>query len=187
MRRVKLFVAMSLDGFIAGPNEEIDWLFTDQDYGLSKFYKSVDTVLIGRKTYDFMLRHGKKSYKGKENYVFSRSQKVSDSPDVKYVSQGPAKFVRQIRQSKGKDIWLVGGGELFAYLLNRGQVDDIILAVHPTVLGKGIALFPQRSNPVKLKLVTHRNFDTGLVVLHYRVHSKAAKLADVSNQPRRIR
>jgi dihydrofolate reductase len=172
MRRVKLFVATSLDGFIAGPNEEIDWLFTDQDYGFARFYKSVDTVLIGRKTYDFMLRHGEKSYKGKQNYVFSRSRKVSNSPDVKYVSQDPAKFVRQIRQSKGKDIWLVGGGELFAYLLNRGQVDDIILAVHPTVLGKGIALFPQRSNSVKLKLVGHRNFDTGLVVLHYRVLSK---------------
>jgi dihydrofolate reductase len=187
MRRVKLFVAMSLDGFIAGPNEEIDWLFTDQDYGFAKFYKSVDTVLIGRKTYDFMLRHSEKSYKGKRNYVFSRSQKVSKHPDVKYVSQDPAKFVRSLRLSRGRDIWLVGGAGLFASLLKRSQVDDIILAVHPVVLGKGIALFPGRSNTVQLKLVSHTNYKTGLVVLHYRAMSKAAKSEDVSNQARRIR
>lgn len=174
MRRVKLFIAMSLDGFIAGPKEEINWLFTDQDYGLARFYKSVDTVLIGRKTYDFMLRHGEKSYKGKQNYVFSRSRKVSDSPDVEYVSQAPATFVRQIRKSKGKDIWLVGGGKLFAYLLNRGQIDDIILAVHPVVLGKGILLFPGRSNNMQLKLISHKHFNTGLVILHYRVRHKTS-------------
>jgi dihydrofolate reductase len=150
------------------------FLFNDQDYGFAEFYKSVDTALIGRKTYDFMLRHGEKSYKCKRNYVFSHAQKVSKHPDVEYVSQDPAKFVGSLRESRGKDIWLVGCAGLFASLLKRSQVDDIILAVHPVVLGKGIALFPEQSNTVQLKLVSHKNFNTDLVVIHYRVRHKTS-------------
>lgn len=167
-----MFVGISLDGYIAGPHEEIDWLFTDQDYGLKAFFKTIDTVLLGRRTYDMMVRLGESSYKGMKNYVFSRKIRKGESPEVEFVSSDAAGFVRALRRSTGKDIWLVGGGELFRYLLRRGLVDDILLAVHPVVLGKGIPLFPQKKPNVRLKVRRARPYNTGLVLVEYRVHSK---------------
>ncbi len=169
MRRVKLFVATSLDGFIAGPNGEIHWLFKDQDYGLSAFFRTIDTVLIGRKTYDYMLRHVHKAYPGLRNVVFSHTDRQSEHPEVEWVSRDPAQFVAELRRAPGRDIWLCGGGELFAALLEAGQVDDLLVAVHPIVLGAGIPLFPRRTRPIELRLERSEAFGTGLQVLSYRV------------------
>ncbi len=174
MRRVKLFVAVSLDGFIAGPNGEVHWLFKDQDYGLRAFFETVDTVLLGRKTYDFMLRHVHKAYPGMRNVVFSRTPRRSDHPEVEWVSSDPAGFVAALRRQAGKDIWLCGGGELFAALLEAGQVDDLLLAVHPVVLGAGIPLFARRTRPVELRLERSEAFGTGLQILGYRVLHQAS-------------
>lgn len=169
MRRVIFFVATSLDGYIAGPDEEVDWLFHDQDYGFAEFLNSIDTVLMGRKTYDFMVRQGQDSYEGKRNYVFSCSDRDIDTPNVTWVTEEPAPFIRRLREEPGGDIWLVGGGRIFANLLQRGGVDELILAVHPLVLGEGIPLFPGRSLRVDLALRDAKVYDSGLVMLHYGV------------------
>jgi dihydrofolate reductase len=169
MRRVRLFVAISLDGHIAGPNGEVDWLFSDRDYGMSQFYSSVDTVLMGRRTYDFMLLHGETSYRGKKNYVFSRQTITVSSPEVEWVSEDAVAFVESLRREKGRDIWLVGGADLFVTLLEKGLIDDVILAIHPILLGDGISLFPRRFDTLTLELRDVTTYSTGLVLASYRL------------------
>jgi len=167
MRRIKYFVAMSLDGYIAGPNDEIDWLFTDQHYGLSTFLKSIDTVLIGRKTYEQMQLLGAASYEGKQNYVFSRTGRSSVHKEVHWINEDPGSFVEKLRRKPGKDMWVVGGGLLFGCLLDHNLIDDIILAVHPTLLGEGIPFVDQIKRKYDLALVKIKSFPTGLVILTY--------------------
>jgi dihydrofolate reductase len=169
MRRVKLLVATSLDGHIAGPDEEIDWLFSDQDYGVTAFFGSVDTVLLGRKTYDIGVKLGQAGYRDKINYIFSRSRHEKEHEHVNWVSEDPVEFTRKLKKKSGKDIWLVGGGEVFALLLDGGVVDDILLALHPIILGQGISLYTSIQDRRKLHLVKTESYDTGLVSLHYEV------------------
>ena len=170
MRRVILSVAMSIDGYIAGPEEEIDWLFTDQDYGMAEFFRTIDTALIGRKTFDFMRGMGEAGYKGLRNVVFSRSPAPSGLPgNVEWITEDPAVFVKRMREEDGKGLWLVGGGELFQYLLDTGLVDAMTVAVHPMVLGNGIPLFPDGHGRVPLDLEGVQSFESGLVILRYRV------------------
>ena len=169
MRRVKLCVATSLDGYIAGPNEEIDWLFSDQDYGMGRFFASIDTLLIGRKTYDFMVGQGQSSYDGLRNIVFSRSPRDAVPDDVEWVTEDAAEFVNALKREEGKDIWLFGGGDLFMSLLESGVVDDLTVAVHPIVLGGGLSLYPGEWGSTRLQLMDVETFTTGLVLLIYRV------------------
>lgn len=172
MRRVTHYAAMSLDARIAGPKGEVDWLFMDQDYGLNEFFAGIDTVLIGRKTYEFMLSQELRAYRGVDNYVFSRRLNPLDHPDVTVVSDDAAGFVEKVRKQPGKGIWLVGGGELFGALLDGGQVDELILAVHPILLARGIPLLPERAFSVGLKLAAVKSYDTGLVLLKYLILGK---------------
>lgn len=172
MRPVKYFVAMSLDGYLAGPGGEVNWLFIDQDYGMSEFFASIDTLLIGRKTYEFMLRQNSRSFSGGKNFVFSRTLKQSDYPEVTIVSQEAEKVVADLREQQGKDIWLMGGGELFAALLAAGLVDEISVAVHPLLLGRGIPFLPPTDQAKQLKLLGSTCYDTGLVSLRYAVRGK---------------
>lgn len=173
MRSVKYFVAASLDGFIAGPNGEIDWLFQDGDYGMSAFFRSVDTVFMGRKTHDFGIEHGMPYYAGMKNYVFTRSGRTAESADVEYVSGDPTPIVEQLRQQPGKDMWLVGGGSLAASFFENGLVDEVLVAVHPVILGSGIPLVQSERLRVMLKLLSVKQYDDGLVALSYRVQKPA--------------
>jgi dihydrofolate reductase len=173
LRPVKYFVAMSLDGYLAGPGGEVNWLFIDQDYGMSKFFASIDTLLIGRKTYEFMLSQGSRSFPGGVNYVFSKSLKQSDCPEVTIVSRDAEKVVAALREQSGKDIWLMGGGELFASLLAAGLVDEIGVAVHPILLGRGIPFLPPTDQATTLKLLRTTRYSTGLVSLHYAVQGSS--------------
>ena len=168
MRAVKLFIACSLDGFIARKDNCVDWLFHDTDYGMSAFYKTVDTVLIGRKTYDLMVRLGLPYYKGKTNYVFSRTRTGVEGEGIHYVSSDIGEFVESLRQRKGKDIWLVGGSVLIDSFLKRHLIDEIILAVHPVILGKGIPLFRGGVAQTDLTLQKCVEYESGLVQLWYR-------------------
>jgi dihydrofolate reductase len=166
MRKIILFIASSLDGYIARRDHSIDWLFTSGDYGYKKFYDSIDTVIVGRKTYDVVRGFEKEPFKGKKIFVFSRS-----NPNF---SKDPVKTVRRLKKEKGRNIWLVGGGKMISVLMNAGLVDEIINSVHPIVLGSGIPLFPGvKETNMKLKKTTA--FPSGLLQLHYAVKTKVYK------------
>jgi dihydrofolate reductase len=172
MRKIKLYIASSLDNFIANENGSIDWLFGDADYGYSEFYDSVDAILIGRKTYEQSLTFEEYPYKGKKVYVFTHNaeeQKNKKTSDVEYVDKDICEFVRHLVQQPASngDIWLLGGGEIVSLFLNVSLVDEIILSVHPIILGKGIPLFNKIKKPIKLRLIKSIPFESGLVQLHY--------------------
>ena len=144
MRKVKLFIASSLDCYIAREDGGIDWLFTDADYGYTKFYDSIDTIIVGKKSYDQSLTLDEYPYKGKKVYVFTRKKvrkkNNNNEQDVEYIDTNIQDFVTTLTQSIGKDIWLLGGGEIVSILLNADLVDEIILSIHPIILGTGIPL-----------------------------------------------
>jgi dihydrofolate reductase len=168
MRRLKLFVAVSLDGYLARQDGSVDWLFTDQDYGMRAFFSSVDTVLIGRKTHDFMVAHGMPAYPGIKNCVFTSARNRDNyGGKVEYVGADPAGFVAALKQRPGKDIWLCGGGSLATPLLAARAVDDVLLAIHPRILGEGMPLFASGLPELPLTLASHTVYETGLVALHY--------------------
>ena len=168
MRKVILGVAVSLDGFIEGPNGEYDWCLTDQDYGLSDFFKRVDTVFIGRKTYEMTLEMegGPAGFPKFKEYIFSTTlDKVKEGATL---IKGDIKTeVERIKNEKGKDIWLFGGASLTTSLMNLGLVDELSLAVHPILLGGGKPLFNNIKDRIKLTLVNTKTYSTGLVSLTY--------------------
>jgi dihydrofolate reductase len=166
MRRIVLGLAVSLDGFIEGPNGEYDWCFTDQDYGLSSFFKSIDTIFMGRKSYEVANQSAETNpWKGMTTYLFSRTMKKAPSEDVR-LARG-IEDVKSIIIQPGKDIWLFGGAELTTAFLNAGLVDELWLSVHPILLGSGKPLFQNIDGRKPLKLVESKAYDTGLVSLKY--------------------
>ena len=168
MRKIILGVAMSLDGFIEGPNGEYDWCFTDQDYGLSDFFKRIDAIFMGRKSYEVSQKHeGQNPWKGMKTYVFSNSIRHVTEKNAKLVSGNIKKEVELIRQEPGKDIWLFGGAQLTTFFINESLVDELWLAVHPILLGEGKALFQNIQGRKKMKLVRQKVYDTGLISLCY--------------------
>ena len=173
-----MFIASSLDGFIAREDGSIDWLFTDDDYGYQEFYESVDAVIMGRKTFEkgLELGGGINPTKDKKNYVFSRNQQslggMEKDDEVEFVGKDVRKFVEQLVDSSGKDIWLVGGSEIISILLKADLVHDIILSIHPKILGKGISLFKNTEKEMSLKMKNFKAFDSGLIQLHYTIFKK---------------
>lgn len=167
MRKIILSLAVSLDGFIEGPNGEYDWCFTDQDYGMSDFLKRIDAILMGRKSYEVAAAYeGANPWEGTKTYVFSNT--LTNLPDgYELVNGDIIAAIENLKQSKGKDIWLFGGAALTAALMEAGLVDEIHLAVHPILLGNGKPLFSGISERVKLNLADSKTYDTGLVFLIY--------------------
>ncbi|NOT35273.1 MAG: dihydrofolate reductase [Candidatus Eisenbacteria bacterium] len=167
MRRVRLSVATSLDGYIAGPNGESDWIVMDPDMDFGALMGAFDTVLLGRKTYEATRHHGGGGMPGVQAYVFSRTLRQEDCPGV-IVSADPAATVTALKSTPGKDIWLFGGGGLFGSLLKLGLVDSVEVAVIPVLLGAGLPLLPNASMQSKLRLAKHRIYEkTGTVSLEY--------------------
>lgn len=164
MRRVILFIASSLDGFIAAKNDDLSWLFTEGEYGYKKLINSVDTLLMGRKTYEILLTFGAWEYSDKNCYVFS-NKKIEDKRIM--VSNDPLSITKKLLKENGKDIWLIGGGKLIGSLVNEGLVDEIILSIHPIILGEGTPLFPEIKKWVNLVAKKAEKFDSGLVQLTY--------------------
>jgi dihydrofolate reductase len=174
MRRIKYFVANSLDGFISRPDGGVDWLFMDQDYGMAEFFRSVDVAVMGRKTYDKMLElaPGQAFYPGIKNYVFSTTRPSGVRDGVEFVSTEVDVWTERVRAEQGKDIWLVGGGGLVRQFLQARLVDEIGLTIHPRLLGNGIPLFPQPYPETELELIRCEKYSTGLVQVFYRVRQE---------------
>ena len=168
MRRVVLSVAMSLDGYIADPHGGYDWIVMDPEIDFDAMFKRYDAVLMGRKSYDAAKQSGYGMPKP-ETYVFSKTLQQADAPDVT-VSNNPRSTVTALKQQKGKDIWLWGGGELFRSLLELGLVDAVEVGIIPVLLGGGLPMLPSPATSSKLKLTSHRMYEkTGTVMLTYAV------------------
>lgn len=166
MRKLILYIATSLDLFIARKNGSVDWLFTEGEYGYKKFYSSIDTVIMGRKTWETALRFEKEPYVDKTCIVFSKKGYKPTQKYLHVVSKNIPAFVKQLKQKKGKPIWLVGGGQLATLLLNEGLVDEAWLYVHPRILGKGIPLL-KNMKEIPLTLTSTHAFPDGLVEMKY--------------------
>jgi dihydrofolate reductase len=166
-RRVRLFIAASLDGHIARRNDTIDWLFTDADYGYAEFYASVDTLILGRNTYDVCLTFESFPYSGKRVLVMSRTRSGSDQNGAEYTADDPFELVHRLRKESGADIWLVGGGQVVRAFLAANLVDDLDIFVHPILLGDGLPLFPVGFPETKLALASSQPYESGLVRLTY--------------------
>ena len=188
MRKVKYFVANSLDNFIARPDGSVDWLFHEGDYGMREFFASVDTMLLGRKTYEIALalspvrksrskkgKGGSSLHKGMRSYVFSRTMKEAPHEDVKIISENAEEFVRSLKREAGKDIWLMGGGELARSLFAENLVDEIGMNIHPVLLGSGIPLFSDIGQQIDLELTDHKVHSNGCVQVSYRVKGAARR------------
>lgn len=169
MRKLRLYIACSIDGKIARSDGSIDWLPdpAGDDYGYDAFYESIDTIVMGYKTYETTIGFGEWHFKGKTSYVFSRSTEKKVNEHAQLINDHPAEFVRRLKEQEGKDIWLLGGGELVSVLYNAGLIDEMIIAFVPLVLGDGIPLFPLLKQQQNIRLTYHKVYESGLVMLKY--------------------
>ena len=161
---------MSLDGFIAGPNGEADWILMDPEIDFEAIYRQFDTMLMGRRTFESMkAAGGGGSTPGMQVFVFSRTLRQEDHPGVTIVDN-PERVMAEIRSKPGKDVWLFGGGSLFRGFAEQGLVDTVEVAVIPVLLGEGVPLLPAPAKRVTLKLSGHRLYPrTGIISLEYAV------------------
>jgi dihydrofolate reductase len=171
VRRIRYQVAASLDGYIAGPNGEADWITMDPDIDFTAMFDQYDTFVMGRATFEAMAgQQGSGATPGKKTLVISRTLRQKDHPDVTIVGDDVEKTLVDLRKQPGKDIWLYGGGSLFRSLLEMRLVDTVEPAIVPVLLGGGIPLFPPPASRVKLKLTGQRVYKkSGIVLLEYAI------------------
>lgn len=175
MRRVRYQVACSLDGYIAGPNGEYDWIVMDPDIDFKALFDQFDTLIMGRETYN-IVQQDPAPYAGLKIVVFSRTLRQQDHPGVTIVADNIQQSVDSLRAEGGKDIWLFGGGKLFRSLLEAGCVDTIEPAIIPVVLGAGIPMVPTPSIRAHLKLCSHRLYPkSGIMLLEYSIVKEVSK------------
>lgn len=174
MRRLRYQVATSLDGYIAGPDGQFDWIVMEPDFDFKALYAQFSTVVMGRKTFQLGLQQGATGeMPGLDVVVFSSTLRPADYPTVSVVSSDPTKYVRSLKEKPGKDVWLFGGGELFRTLLDAGLVDTVESAVMPVLLGAGIPMLPPPFTPTRLRLTGHRLYPkSGMMLLEYAVRAK---------------
>ena len=167
MRPIILYIATTLDGYIAGPEGQIDWLFDDQDYGYDDFYQDVDLILMGRKTWDFVASLDEFPYAGVDCLVFTHNPPATAHPGVTFTSQSPAEVMPALKKNDGGVIWLCGGGELATSFLAAGLVDEMRLFVHPFLLGDGVRLFGKMAEPAVFLPESVTPYESGLIELTY--------------------
>ncbi|WP_106449201.1 dihydrofolate reductase family protein [Trichococcus alkaliphilus] len=170
-RKVKVYIAVSLDGYIAHSDGNIDWLDSvarpDEDYGYDTFIETIDTVIMGRKTYEKVLSFGGDfPHASRDCYVLTRTERRPDG-QVRFYSGSPEKLLDQIRSKPGKDIFIDGGSEAIDLFRKKGLIDSYTVSIIPILLGEGIPLFKESNQELPLKLVAAKTFDSGLVQLTY--------------------
>jgi len=173
-RSVIVHIAASADGFIARPDGDLGWLTSRPApagfYGMAAFTKTIDTKILGRKTYEASLRLGARFDSKNKTIVFSRQAPPPDvPPGVEFVNGAIGSFVSSLREQPGKHIWLMGGGDLIASFLDEQAIDEFVISVVPVFIGDGIPLIARRHRHVPLELHSTEHFEDGLVQLHYRL------------------
>lgn len=174
MRNVIFGAANSLDNYIARKDDAVDWLMWSKEVTdlMADFWKRIDTVLMGRKTYDAgrRLSKGKSmAYPGVKTYILSRTLKAGEEDGIEIVSEDAVQFVRKLKEQEGKDICLMGGGELAKPLFEAGLIDELGFNIHPVLLGEGVPLFHEMKLQINLELIECRAFKNGSVYVSYRV------------------
>ncbi len=169
---VVLYIAASLDGFVADRDGGIDWLDqatskADGDYGYADFYASVGTLVMGRRTYEQVRGFGAWPYLGKPTVVFSSHRPDGEHPEAEFASGDPDEVIASLRSQVEGDIWLVGGGDLIASFRAAGLIDTIILTILPVLLGEGVPLFAGAQPGGGLRHVETHTFESGVVQLRY--------------------
>ncbi|RAJ31038.1 dihydrofolate reductase family protein [Pedobacter cryoconitis] len=177
MRKLILGLAITLDGYIEGPNGEYDWCFTDQDYGLNSFFERIDAIFIGRNSYEMAQQHGGinigeaiPGMPALKEYVFSKTLTAVKEGAVLILGDSIAE-ARRIKNQPGKDIWLFGGALLYNSLMKEGLVDELWLSVHPILLGDGKLLFREQESGIRLRLLESKTYETGLISIRYSVEN----------------
>jgi dihydrofolate reductase len=175
-RKVIVHIGTSADGYIARPDGDLEWLTSRPKpkgfYGIAAFMQAIDTLILGRRTYEAGLRMGAKFDSGNRSIVFSRREPPADAPPgVEFVNEPIAQFVRRLRYQPGKGIWLMGGGDIIASFLDQRAIDEFVITMAPVFIGDGIPLIARRHRHVPLDLLSTQCFDDGVVQLHYRVPS----------------
>ncbi len=169
MRPVCYSVACSLDGFIAGPNGEFDWIPMDPEIDFAALFAQFDTLLLGRKSWEAARQQGGAGMPGMKSYVFSTTLRAEDCPGA-VLSRDPATTVAELKRQPGKAIWLFGGGSLFRSLLELELVDQVQVGLVPVLLGAGLPLVEHPARLARLRLTKHRVYEkTGTVLLDYEV------------------
>jgi dihydrofolate reductase len=169
MRRVRYSVTMSLDGYIAGPKGEADWITIDPEVDFTAIFSQFDTILVGRRTFDAMVAARRVSIPGIKTVVFSRTLRQEDHPEVVIVTDRQRETLAALKAVPGKDIWLFGGGSLFRSLAEDGLVNTVEVGIVPILLGAGIPLLPSLHKRIKLSLTKHTVHKTGGVFLEYAI------------------
>jgi dihydrofolate reductase len=174
MRKVTFGGANSLDNYFARKDDSVDWLMWSNEAAsvMKNFWKTIDTVVMGRRTYEVALRMGAGSgnpYPGVKSYVFSRPIKAKPGSGVEIISEDAAEFVRKLKAQDGKDICVMGGGLLAKSLFEADLIDEIGFNIHPVLLGSGIPLFHEMNHQINLELIDCKPFKNGTILVSYRV------------------
>ncbi len=184
MRKIICSIAVSADGFIARKDGAVDWLDRPRpkgNYGMAEFWKSIDTIVMGRRTYDMAMKfvkEGKASpgmFRGIKHYVFSRKPRKKAFEGFEFVTESIKDFAGALRKQKGKNIFMLGGAGIIGSFLDEGEIDEFMIAIIPVFIGEGIPLIAPHHRTVPLKLVSTKKFSDGVVKLHYQVIKKAAE------------
>lgn len=175
-RRIVVFIAASADGYIARPDGDVSWLDrggSPENYGTLEFMEGIDTILWGRRTFEKAIELGGAFDEKTRHYVFTRDPPEEPPPGVEFVDEPVAEFCERLREEPGKDIWIMGGGELIASFLDAGQIDELIVYVMPVLIGEGVPLIARRRGDIPLELLSARSYENGVVRLHYAIGTPA--------------
>lgn len=171
-KKIILYIATSLDGFIARKNGSVDWLSpyekSGEDYGYKEFYDKVGTLIMGNTTYQQTISFGNFPYNEKECFVFSKTTNKCQNGDISFVNGDVKKFIEELKPKDDKNIWLVGGASTIDKFLKHDLIDEYIISIIPLLLGEGIHLFKEKNVEKSLKLLNTKSYDSGLIQIHYK-------------------